>query len=129
MKSLTPLDNINNEIVKKLLQRISNKQGRMHSSSLYAGLSVANFLSKLETDEDDIVIIKVNKEVYNPILHDMKIIKHYKLKHEMIRKEFKERIIVHLNSIDDLVNISPDVKQYKSTYGYVIKVVLHITTG
>lgn len=129
MKSFKLSNNIHTKVFKELLEKLSSKGGRVYHSSLYAGLTVANFLSKLDIDEDDVVIIKVNKELYNPILHDMKTIKRYRLKHEMVRKEFKEKIILHIENLDDLLDISPDVREYKSIYGYIVKVVLHITTG
>lgn len=89
---------------------------------------MSHFLDKLDQDEEDTLVVKVNKEVYDPMIHDYKIVKSYKIKQEMIRKEFKEKIILQLGSADDILRIAPDTKEFKSTYGYVIRLIIHITT-
>lgn len=128
MNSSMPLSNINSEVLSKLVQKLSDRKGRVFNSSFYAGITVANFLDKLETSEEDILVVKVNKALYAPILHDMKLIKSYRIRQEMVRKEFKEKIIVQLGSVDDILKISPETKEFKSTYGYVVKIIIHITT-
>lgn len=95
---------------------------------MYAGTTVISFLDMFDRDDDDIVIIKVNKDVYDPHLHDYLLIHKYKIKQELIKKEFKEKIILHLGSADDLLRISKDTKEYKSTYGYVVRTTITITT-
>lgn len=127
MRSSKPLNN-SGEVIKKLVQKLSDRGGRVFRSSFYSGISVANFIDKLETNEEDIIIIKVNKGAYEPILHDMKLIKSYRIRQEMVRKEFKEKIVLQLRSADDLLRISSDTKEFKSTYGYVVKIIIHITT-
>lgn len=127
MRSSKPLNN-SGEVIKKLVQKLSDRGGRVFRSSFYSGISVANFIDKLETSEEDILVVKVNKALYIPILHDMKLIKSYRIRQEMVRKEFKEKIIVQLGSVDDILKISPETKEFKSTYGYVVKIIIHITT-
>lgn len=95
---------------------------------MYAGTTVISFLDMFDRDDDDIVIIKVNKDVYDPHLHDYLLVHKYKIKQELIKKEFKEKIILHLRSADDLLRISEDTKEYKSTYGYVVRTTITITT-
>ncbi len=89
---------------------------------------MSHFLDKLDQDEEDTLVVKVNKEVYDPMIHDYKIVKNYKIKQEMIRKEFKEKIILQLGNADDILRIAPDTKEFKSTYGYVVRLIIHITT-
>ena len=96
-------------------------------SSLYAGMTISNFLEKLDQDEEDTLVIKINKEKYQLIMHDYMLVKRYKIKQEMIRKEFKEKIILQLGDADDILRIAPETKEFKSTYGYVIKLIIHIT--
>lgn len=111
----------------RLMQKLSARKTSF-KSSLYAGVTVANFLEKLDQDEDDVYVIKINKETYNPDVHEYLLVSKYKIKQEMVRKEFKEKIILHLGDIDDILRIAPETKEFKSTYGYVIKTTIYITT-
>ena len=95
---------------------------------MYAGTTVKSFLDMFDPDEDDIVIIKINKSIYDQHIHDFLIIDKYKIKQELIKKEFKEKIVMHLGNVDDLLRISADTKEYKSTYGYVVRTTITITT-
>jgi uncharacterized protein involved in tolerance to divalent cations len=126
MKSSTQ-SNQSNYILRRLTQKLSARK-TVFKSSLYAGMTVSHFLDKLEQDEEDTLVIKVNKEKYDQMIHDYKIVKSYKIKQEMIRKEFKEKIILQLDNADDILRIAPETKEFKSTYGYVIRLIIHITT-
>lgn len=119
--------NLSNYILKRYAQKLSDR-GNNFKTSLYAGTTVSNFLDRLELDEEDTVVIKVNKETFNPDVHDYLVIKKYKIKQELVRKEFKEKIILQLGSADDILRIAPETREFKSTYGYVVKIILHITT-
>lgn len=119
--------NLNSYVLGRLTQKLSARKTEF-KSSLYAGMTVSHFLDKLDQDEEDTLIIKVDKVKYDPMVHDYKIVKNYKIKQEMIRKEFKEKIILQLGSADDILRIAPDTKEFKSTYGYVIRLIIHITT-
>lgn len=127
MKSL-PQSSLNRYVLQRLMQRLSARERGKFNASLYAGITVSNFLEKLEQDEEDTIVIKVNKEKYDPHIHDYKLVKSYKIKQEMVRKEFKEKIIVQLSDADDLLRLSPETREFKSTYGYVIKITITITT-
>ena len=119
--------NLSSYVTKRLVQKLSDRKA-LFKSSLYAGITVANFLEKLQQDEEDTIVIKVDKATYDPIIHDYMLVESYKIKQEMVRKEFKEKIILHLGDADDILRIAPETKEFKSTYGYVIKLVVHITT-
>lgn len=119
--------NLSNYVTSKLVQKLSARKTAF-KSSLYAGVTVSNFLEKLEQDEDDKCVVKVNKEKYDPDIHDYLLVKNYKIKQEMVRKEFKEKIILQLSDLEDILRIAPETKEFKSTYGYVIKLTIHITT-
>lgn len=118
---------LSNYVTKRLVQKLSDRK-TLFKSSLYAGITVANFLEKLQQDEEDTIVIKVDKATYNPDIHDYMIVESYKIKQEMVRKEFKEKIILHLGDADDILRIAPETKEFKSTYGYVIKIIVHIKT-
>jgi len=115
------------KVLKKTIQKLSDRE-TVFKSSLYAGMTISNFLDKLEQDPEDTLVIKVNKETYDSHVHGYKLLKHYKIKQEMVRKEFKEKIILQLGDVDDILRIAPETKEFKSTYGYVIKLIIHITT-
>lgn len=117
----------NRFVITCLVQKLSDKE-RTFKSSLYADITVAHFLERLEMDEEDIYVIKINKLVYNSALHDYLFVDKYKIKQELIRKEFKEKIILQLDDVDDILRIAPDTKEFKSTYGYAIKTTVNITT-
>jgi hypothetical protein len=125
-KSLTS-STLNNLLRNKLIQKLADR-GPNYRASMYAGTTVINFLDMFDRDDDDVVIIKVNKDVYDPHLHNYLLICKYKIKQELIKKEFKEKIVLHLESADDLLRISKDTKEYKSTYGYVVRTTITITT-
>lgn len=127
MKSL-PQSSLNRYVLQRLMQRLSAREKGKFNASLYAGITVSNFLEKLEQDEEDTVVIKVNKEKYDPHIHDYQLVKSYKIKQEMVRKEFKEKIIVQLSDADDLLRLAPETREFKSTYGYVIKITITIIT-
>ena len=127
MKSL-PQSSLNRYVLQRLMQRLSAREKGKFNASLYAGITVSNFLEKLEQDEEDTVVIKVNKEKYDPHIHDYKLVKSYKIKQEMVRKEFKEKIILHLSDINDFSKIGPETRDFKSTYGYVVKITITIKT-
>ena len=127
MKSL-PQSSLNRYVLQRLMQRLSAGKRGKFNASLYAGITVSNFLEKLERDEEDTIVIKVNKEKYDPHIHDYKLVKSYKIKQEMVRKEFKEKIIVQLSDADDLLRLAPETREFKSTYGYVVKIIITITT-
>lgn len=118
---------LSNYVTKRLAQKLSDRK-TLFKSSLYAGITVVNFLEKLQQDEEDTTVIKVDKATYNPDIHDYMIVESYKIKQEMVRKEFKEKIILHLGDADDILRIAPETKEFKSTYGYVIKIIVHIKT-
>jgi hypothetical protein len=82
----------------------------------------------LDMDEEDTLVLKVNKEPFDEHKHNYLVIKNYKIKQELVRKEFKEKIILQLGSADDILRIAPETKEFKSTYGYVVKIIVHITT-
>ena len=127
MRSL-PQSSLNKYVLQRLMQRLSAREKGKFNASLYAGITVSNFLEKLEQDEEDTIVIKINKEKYDPHIHDYQLVKSYKIKQEMVRKEFKEKIIVQLSDADDLLRLAPETREFKSTYGYVIKITIHIKT-
>ena len=127
MKSL-PQSSLSKYVIQRLMQKLSAGKRGKFNASLYAGITVSNFLEKLERDEEDTIVIKVNKEKYDPHVHDYKLVKSYKIKQEMVRKEFKEKIIVQLSDADDLLRLAPETREFKSTYGYVVKITITITT-
>ena len=119
--------NLSSYVLKRLTQKLSAR-GTSWKSSLYAGITVAHFLDMLDQDEEDTLVVKVNKETYDPLVHGYLVTHKYKIKQEMVRKEFKEKIVLHLTEASDILRIAPDTKEFKSTYGYVIKITIHITT-
>jgi hypothetical protein len=126
MKSL-PQSNLSSYILKRYAQKLSDRE-QGFKSSLYAGITISNFLDLLELDEEDTVVIKVGREKYNPDVHDYMVIKKYTIKQELVRKEFKEKIILQLGTADDILRVAPETREFKSTYGYVVKIIVHITT-
>jgi len=119
--------NLNNYVTQRLVQKLSARKTSM-KSSLYAGITISNFLDMLNQDEEDSLIIKVNHKKYDPDTDAYKLIESYKIKQEMVRKEFKEKIVVHLSDASDILRIAPETKEFKSTYGYIIKITIHIKT-
>lgn len=97
-------------------------------SKIYSGITVKQFVGKLDQEEEENLFIKVNNQKYNPLIHDYKLIKSFRVRQEMVRKEFKEKIIVQLNDIDDVLRIAPDTREFKSTFGYVVKIIIQIKT-
>ena len=124
MKSSSKLSSY---ILNRYAQKLSARK-TVFKSSLYAGITVHHFIELLTQDEEDTIIIKVDKEKYDSHVHDYRIIKSYKIKQEMVRKEFKEKIVLHLGDADDILRIAPDTKEFKSTYGYVVKIIINLTT-
>lgn len=115
-------------VTKRLVQKLSARRTTF-KSSLYAGITVSHFLDMLQQDEEDTIVVKVDKVKYDSHLHDYLIIKSYKIKQEMVRKEFKEKIVLQLGDADDILRIAPETKEFKSTYGYVVKIIISITTS
>ena len=126
MKS-SPQLNPSNYVLKRLTQKLSDRKTDF-KSSLYSGITVSHFLDMLDMDEEDTLVLKVNKEPFDEHKHNYLVIKNYKIKQELVRKEFKEKIILQLGSADDILRIAPETKEFKSTYGYVVKIIVHITT-
>lgn len=124
---MTSSNNLNRYILKRLTQKLSDKQGKKFNSSLYAGITVKHFLSMLSQEESELNIY-INKFKYDPIIHDYMLINSFTIKQEFIRKEFKEKIIIQINDLDDLNKISEDAEEFKTTYGYVIKTIIRIKT-
>lgn len=121
------MSNLSAYVLRRLTQKLSDR-GTSMKSSLYAGMTVSHFLELLEADEEDTIIIKVDKETYDPLVHAYKLIAKYKIKQELVRREFKEKIVVQLGSADDILRLAPETREFKSTYGYVVKIIIHITT-
>lgn len=109
------------------MQKLSARK-TVFKSSLYAGQTVKHFLDLLIQDETDNIVIKVNKTKYDPSVHDYHIIESYKIKQSMVRKKFKEKIILHLEEVDDILHIAEDTKEFRETYGYVVRILIHIKT-
>ena len=121
-------DKLSRLILRRLTQKISSIDRKNYNSSLYAGITVKHFLSMLSHNVDDDLYIRINRLKYEPLLHDYLLIKRFTIKQELIRKEFKEKIVIHLKNVDDLEYIKDDMGEFKSTYGYVIKTIVNIVT-
>lgn len=128
MKSLKPSKLSSNTIIKQLTQRLADK-GTGFQSSIYAGITVKHLLSMMDDVEFDSELdIRINRFKYDPMVHDYMIVKRYSVKTELIKKKFKQRIVVHLDDIDDVLKIKEDLGEYQEVYGYTVKIIMYITT-
>lgn len=97
-------------------------------SSMFKGITIAEFLDTLEVDSHDSVKITVNGAVYDENQHSFMLINRISFKQDLVRKEFKEKLVVKLSRLDDVLRVAPETTRIKSTYGYVTKLDIKIKT-
>lgn len=113
-------------IIARLQERPVKSTG--FSSSMFKGITIAEFLDTLDVDSHDHVKITVNGTVYDENQHSFMLIDKITFKQDLVRKEFKEKLVVKLSRLDDVLRVAPETTRMKSTYGYVTKLDIKIKT-
>lgn len=113
-------------VLQKLAER-STKTSRQYALNIFKGLTVQEFISKLELETTDNIKIRVDKNLYDEDVDGYKLIKKIRFKQVIEQKQFKEKIIVHLQNPADIVKYNKK-NNYDIYTGYIIKLFINITT-
>lgn len=123
MKSLNKLQILSN-IISKLQEK--PKKSLAFYNSLFKGITIGAYLNILDTSYFDRIEIKVNGKKYDSNEHDYLLIERAVVKETIVRKEFKEKITVQLDRLEDIFLISEETEKARSMYGYIIKLIILI---
>lgn len=115
-------------LLQRVAEKLSDVKGTQLTASLYSGLTVGSLIEKLDRSVDEVLEIKVDRKKYNSLDHNHKLVKKLSVQQEMVKKEFKQKIIYKVDNVDDIIKIAPETQEFKSTFGYVVKIIINITT-
>lgn len=113
-----------NSILSKLQEKPKESLAFYHS--IFKGITIGAYLDILDTKYFDRVEIKVNGKKYDSNVHNFLLVDKVTVKETMLRKEFKEKITVQLDRLEDIFLISEETEKARSMYGYIVKLIILI---